>query len=169
MKIQVDGLDIDLETINNFEDMKKLVEEAKPSSTISYDEEAHGEVIVNDKYVPFDFLTEKEKGIINLLLAVAKVKNEVYDQLFPAKNKLINLILSAISDDKDKDLIKQDVNIELWTIYNKLTYLYQFIKIQIDVSLYARLGYELFLVYEPNGKISTIKDLRDIPSETSIF
>lgn len=163
MKIKVDDQEIDLDLINTPEDVKKMVEEIKPSSTILYDSEEHGEVVVNEKYTSFDIMTDKEKGLVNLLLEIAKTKNNLYDQIFPLKNRILSYISSVT-----KENIKFDINTEQWSQFNKLTYLYQYVKVHIDITLYARLGYELFLVYEPDGKISAIKDLRDIPTEASI-
>lgn len=163
MKIKVDDQEIDLDLINTPEDVKKMVEEIKPSSTILYDSKEHGEVVVNEKYTSFDIMTDKEKGLVNLLLEIAKTKNNLYDQIFPLKNRILSYISSVTNEN-----IKFDINTEQWSQFNKLTYLYQYVKVHIDITLYARLGYELFLVYEPDGKISAIKDLRDIPTEASI-
>ncbi len=163
MKIKVDDQEIDLDLINTPEDVKKMVEEIKPSSTILYDSKEHGEVVVNEKYTSFDIMTDKEKGLVNLLLEIAKTKNNLYDQIFPLKNRILSYISSVTNEN-----IKFDINTEQWSQFNKLTYLYQYVKVHIDITLYARLGYELFLVYEPDGKISAIKDLRDIPTEASV-
>ena len=161
--IEFDDTSVDIDNLNTHSEIIKFLDDIKGIDVINIDA-SKVKKLDRELYAEFDFLLEKEKAIISFLLACIEKKGVMEEKLFPPAQELLNQITKILQIETTTPV--PEVNQDLWSEYNKLSHVYKVAKSYLDYNLLCRLGFEMYIGYEPDGKILALKDLRNLSQQT---
>jgi hypothetical protein len=151
-----DSIQVDFKEGLNFrEDYEAVISSVKPQKKLSFRTEK-----VNDTYVPFDFLTEKEIGLVNFLVAVGEYKALALERCFSTKEYKMLVYAKQIGS----EFTLSPVDPFDYSVYQKCIMLHRMADIAFNQEIYSRLGYDLHYRYDDSGQLYCLKDLRTVLS-----
>jgi hypothetical protein len=158
MIIEFNGASLNVSEIENSQQAFKFLENLEPHDKL--DLRGAKPLSVNlELFAPYDFLTGKEKALVNLDISLAEKIKKLREKLFPANEALANSIAQIVAG---KEIQRESINTSEWEDYVKCLLLRGAARSYIEYSLFNRLGYDLHYVYDADAKIYAIKDLRDV-------
>lgn len=162
MEIEYCGRTFNMENMNSYSSVIEYLDNIEGATKLEIDE-SKIKKLPRDKFVEFDMLTQKETAIVNLLLSMVRKRYSLMDKLFPPNEELIEVLTRALAP--DKEITPRNIDSELWMQLNKLNHLLTIVQGYIEFNLYNRLGFEIFISYETDGKVLALKNLADIPPQ----
>jgi hypothetical protein len=108
----------------------------------------------------FDEVLPTEIALLNLCYALRKERRRLEDQLFPLSVQKSYSYLAMQKQDKNYKL--PDVDSYEFETLNKVKLFLSQASVYLEMKLHSRLGYNLHILVNNDGKIYTLCDLREL-------